>query len=215
MLDFTDLLTMTRRALQASSRLRNMYAETRTRHLIIDEFQDFTPINYELLLLMRGPTHSVTIAVDPNQSIYSWRGASPELVERFRYDFPGAQECGLSMNHRTASSVMRTWREMATNPDMTGLVDDYQRALRPAKKPTGGSSGRRAGRSRIHRNREPHQQADAGGHGTSRRTSQSWCARGDVCRPSARSWTGADSPTTCWERRAGRATRTANRFAQC
>lgn len=132
-LDFTDLLTMTRRALQASSRLRSMYAETRTRHLIIDEFQDFTPINYELLLLMRGPTHSVTIAVDPNQSIYSWRGASPELVERFRYDFAGAQECGLSMNHRTASSVMRTWREMATNPDMSGLVDDYQRALRPAK----------------------------------------------------------------------------------
>ena len=131
-LDFTDLLVKAREALQQDAGLRESYANLRTRHLIIDEFQDLTPIHYEIIKLMRGPTRSLTVAIDPNQSIYQWRGAAPDLLERFRYDHPETRIAGLAINHRTSASVMRAWRRMATNDSMTGLVDDYQRARRPA-----------------------------------------------------------------------------------
>lgn len=130
--DFTDLLVLTRDAFLRNQHLRNTYNNIRSRHLIIDEFQDLTHIQYELVKLMTGPTKSITIATDPNQSIYQWRGASPDLFQRFLYDYPDAQRCGLSINHRTAASVMRTWRRLSQHEQMTGLVDDYQRALRPA-----------------------------------------------------------------------------------
>lgn len=131
-LDFTDLLVMTRDAFRQNSQLRNAYNSIRSRHLIVDEFQDLTHIQYELIRLMTGPTTSITIALDPNQSIYRWRGATPDLYQRFLYDYPEASRCGLSINHRTAASVMRSWRRLCRNDLMTGLVDDYQRALRPS-----------------------------------------------------------------------------------
>ena len=131
-LDFTDLLVKARQALREDGELREAYANSRTRHLIVDEFQDLTPIHYDLLRLMEGPTKSITVAIDPNQSIYQWRGASPDLMERFRFDHPGARISALSINHRTAANVMRAWRNMAKDEAMSGLVDDFQRALRPA-----------------------------------------------------------------------------------
>ena len=132
--DFTDLLVKAREALENDRRLREAYASVRTRHLIVDEFQDLTAIHYEIIRLMTGPTNSLTVALDPNQSIYGWRGAAPDLMDRFRYDYPDVRMCGLTINHRTAASVMRSWRTMAQHEGMTGLVDDYQRALRPANR---------------------------------------------------------------------------------
>ena len=130
--DFTDLLVKGREALENDQRLRTAYASVRTRHLIVDEFQDLTAIHYEIIRLMSGPTQSLTVALDPNQSIYGWRGAAPDLMERFRFDYPNTRMCGLTINHRTTASVMRSWRAMAQHEGMTGLVDDHQRSLRPA-----------------------------------------------------------------------------------
>ena len=131
-LDFTDLLVKAREALTNDRNLRTAYSAIRTRHLIVDEFQDLTALQYNLIKLMAGPTRSVTVAIDPNQSVYQWRGAAPDLLQHFQFDFPNARVCGLSLNHRTSASVMRSWRHMAQHAAMTGLVDDYQRALRPA-----------------------------------------------------------------------------------
>ena len=135
-LDFTDLLVMTRDVFTQNIPLRQAYNSIRSRHLIVDEFQDLTHIQYELIRLMTGPTKSITIALDPNQSIYRWRGATPDIYERFMYDYPNAQVTGLSINHRTSASVMRSWRRLCQNELMTGLVDDFQRSLRrPRSKP--------------------------------------------------------------------------------
>lgn len=133
LLDFTDLLTLAQAALESSPPLRDTYASVRSRHLIIDEFQDLTPLQYRLVRLLTGPTQSVSVALDPNQSIYQWRGANPDLLKRFLYDYPNAELRGLSINHRTSASIMRAWRNMARHPLMTGLVDDYQTALRPGQ----------------------------------------------------------------------------------
>ena len=135
LVDFTDLLVLTREALENNRNLRETYANIRTRHLIVDEFQDLTPLQYRLLRLMTGPTKSVTVALDPNQSIYQWRGADPEMFKRFTYDYNDTQVRGLSINHRTSARIMRAWRTMARNPLMTGLYDDGQTGLRPGGEP--------------------------------------------------------------------------------
>ena len=131
LLDFTDLLTLAKEALENNRNLRETYANIRTRHLIVDEFQDLTPLQYQLIRLMTGPTRSVTVALDPNQSIYQWRGADPDLFKRFIYDYNRPEMRGLSINHRTSARIMRAWRSMARNPLMSGLADDAQTGLRP------------------------------------------------------------------------------------
>ena len=133
LLDFTDLLTLTRDALESDRHLRETYANIRSRHLIVDEFQDLTPLQYQLIRLMTGPTRSVSVALDPNQSIYQWRGADPDLFRRFNFDYHGATVRGLSVNHRTSARIMRAWRAMTQHPLMTGLVDDAQTGLRPGE----------------------------------------------------------------------------------
>lgn len=131
LLDFTDLLVLAKEALEHDRALRQTYANIRSRHLIIDEFQDLTPLQYQLIRLMTGPTKSVTVALDPNQSIYGWRGADPSLYKRFMFDYNNPTLCGLSVNHRTTARIMRGWRAMVANPLMTGLSDDAQTGLRP------------------------------------------------------------------------------------
>ena len=131
LVDFTDLLVYTRDVLAHSKQLREAYNTIRTRNLLVDEFQDLTPLQYHIIKLMVGPTKSIAIALDPNQSIYQWRGASADLMQQFLFDYPDAQRKGLTINHRTCAAVMRSWRHMARSESMTGLIDDYQMSLRP------------------------------------------------------------------------------------
>ena len=131
LLDFTDLLTCARDAFVQNPNLKQAYSNIRSRNLLVDEFQDLTPLNYHLIRLMTGPTRSVSITLDPNQSIYQWRGARSDLMQQFMLDFPDAEKKGLTVNHRTSAAVMRTWRQMANSHDMNGLIDDYQMSLRP------------------------------------------------------------------------------------
>ena len=131
LVDFTDLLVYARDVFVQNPSLRQAYSSIRSRNLLVDEFQDLTPLNYQLIRLMTGPTKSVSIALDPNQSIYQWRGASPDLMQQFLFDYPEAEKKGLTINHRTSAAVMRAWRKMANHGDMNGLIDDYQMSLRP------------------------------------------------------------------------------------
>ena len=131
LVDFNDLLLLTRDVFRQNRNLRDAYNNIRSRNVIIDEFQDHTPLNYEIIKMMIGPTRSITVALDPNQSIYQWRGASSDIIDLFMMDFPDAQRRGLTINHRTSAAVMRTWRNMAKSEQMPGLIDDYQISLRP------------------------------------------------------------------------------------
>ena len=131
LLDFTDLLVVARDVFQQNPSLRQAYNTIRSRNLLVDEFQDLTPLNYQLIRMMVGPTKSISIALDPNQSIYQWRGANTDLVNQFMFDYPDSEKKGLAINHRTSAAVMRSWRRMANHENMAGLIDDHQMSLRP------------------------------------------------------------------------------------
>ena len=86
-----------------------VWNETFTRHLLVDTFQDITPRQYGMLGLLVGPTRSVTIATDPDQSICMEQGARRDLVERFwedhRRDPNRASIHWLLSNHRGSETL--------------------------------------------------------------------------------------------------------------
>lgn len=105
-IDFTDLLLKTYKLLQSNAELRAHY-QSRFRCLLVDEFQDTNTIQYAWLKLFAGETNSVMIVGDDDQSIYGWRGAKIENIQRFSKDFPGAKVIRLEQNYRSTGTILK------------------------------------------------------------------------------------------------------------
>lgn len=105
-IDFTDLLLKTCQVLQKNDELRAHYQQ-RFRCLLVDEFQDTNTIQYTWLKLFAGDQSSVMIVGDDDQSIYGWRGAKIENIQRFSVDFPGAAVVRLEQNYRSTGTILK------------------------------------------------------------------------------------------------------------
>lgn len=105
-IDFADLLLKTYRLMQTNESLRQHY-QARFRCLLVDEFQDTNTIQYAWLKMFAGDSNSVMIVGDDDQSIYGWRGARIENIQRFSKDFPGAQMIRLEQNYRSTGTILK------------------------------------------------------------------------------------------------------------
>lgn len=105
-IDFADLLLKTYKLLSTNTELRTHYQE-RFRCLLVDEFQDTNTIQYAWLKLFAGEHNSVMIVGDDDQSIYGWRGAQIENIQRFSKDFPNAQVIRLEQNYRSTGTILK------------------------------------------------------------------------------------------------------------
>jgi len=79
-----------------------------TRHLLVDEYQDINAAQFGLIrLLSDGQRDGLFVVGDDDQSIYSWRGGSPEYIRRFKDDFsPDARVVPLSESFRCHRHVL-------------------------------------------------------------------------------------------------------------
>ena len=169
-LDLDDLIPTAIRAMEENQQTQAIWSRMRSRHVMVDEFQDITPVQYRLLQLMTGPTRSVTIATDPNQSIYAFRGADSQIMEQFRLDHNDAGMHVLRLNHRSTKTLT----------DMATAITDHDSMPRPAPRLSASPEARGAaphppglrGRERKHgRPRAGHDPgplqrgASLGGHG--------------------------------------------------
>ncbi len=103
--DFDDLLALAIRDLKADAD----YAAAvrwRHRHLYVDEFQDVNPLQFELLRAWRGDSNDVFVVGDPNQAIYGWNGADPNLLSQFAQREPGAIVISLDDNYRSTPQIL-------------------------------------------------------------------------------------------------------------
>lgn len=82
--DFDDLILLTRELLLRHPEVREVL-HRRWRHILVDEFQDTSQIQLDLVRLLT--TNSLFVVGDGDQSIYSWRGASPESMSDFEVAF--------------------------------------------------------------------------------------------------------------------------------
>ncbi|MCP5104367.1 MAG: UvrD-helicase domain-containing protein [bacterium] len=103
--DYEDLVSLPVKLLQSNNALRVKYTE-KFRYVVVDEFQDTNPNQYELIRLIAGKHQNITIVGDDDQAIYSWRGASIRFLFNFEEDFPRTRIIKLEQNYRSTPQVL-------------------------------------------------------------------------------------------------------------
>ncbi len=102
--DFDDLLL---RALELPD--RSFFFHSRgAGHILVDEFQDINEVQYELVRKWGDFSGNIFVIGDPHQSIYGFRGSSPEFFDRFRHDYSDVAEIALNINYRSPSSFVES-----------------------------------------------------------------------------------------------------------
>ncbi len=81
-------------------------AQSRCRHLLVDEFQDLNAAHMLLIRLLCAPAYSCFGVGDDDQVIYGYAGATPEYLIKFGEYFPGAHEYALEINYRCPPQVV-------------------------------------------------------------------------------------------------------------
>lgn len=104
-LDFDDMIYECERLLQEREEIRKRW-QKRFSHILIDEFQDCNPTQYETLKLLSGKPHSIFAVGDDDQSIYGFRGACPDILRRFAEEFH-ASRILLNINYRSRDRIVR------------------------------------------------------------------------------------------------------------
>lgn len=104
-LDFDDLLFQCVRLLKSSAHCRELY-QTRWSFVLIDEYQDTNTAQYVLTRLLVEQHHNLFVVGDPDQSIYSWRGANIHNILNFEKDFDHATVIKLEQNYRSTNHIL-------------------------------------------------------------------------------------------------------------
>ena len=105
-MDFSELLLRSLEVLQQHEDIRAHYQQ-RFRHILVDEFQDTNSIQYSWLKLLAGENNWLMAVGDDDQSIYSWRGAKIENMQRFAQEFPDVKTIRLEQNYRSTSAILQ------------------------------------------------------------------------------------------------------------
>lgn len=103
-LDFDDLLTKASELLDREEVRKHYNAVWKYVH--IDEYQDTNKIQYKIASLLAGQSNNTCVVGDPDQNIYSWRGATLENILRFEKDYPEAAVITLEKNYRSTKNIL-------------------------------------------------------------------------------------------------------------
>lgn len=75
-------------------------------YVMVDEFQDVSPMNYELADILSGYHKNLFIVGDPDQTIYSWRGADIKYILDFDKQYAGTKTIKLNKNYRSTPDIL-------------------------------------------------------------------------------------------------------------
>jgi len=114
--DFAELLLRAHELWLKNPELLAHYQQ-RFQHILVDEFQDTNTIQYAWLRVLAGKRANITIVGDDDQSIYGWRGARIENLQRFEKDFPGARTLRLEQNYRSTGVILKAANTLIANND--------------------------------------------------------------------------------------------------
>lgn len=103
-LDFDDMLFECKKLLESREEVRS-YWQGRFRHILIDEFQDINPVQYQVLRLLAAVPRNIFAVGDDDQSVYGFRGSRPELMKQFTEEYR-AETRLLDVNYRCAKSII-------------------------------------------------------------------------------------------------------------
>ncbi|MCK9169227.1 MAG: UvrD-helicase domain-containing protein [Treponema sp.] len=101
--DFDDLIVLPIKLFHEHPDVLAKYKD-RYKYIMVDEFQDTSHQQYEMMHLLAQD--NVAVVGDDDQSIYSWRGADYQNIVQFEKDFPGVQEIRLEQNYRSTETIL-------------------------------------------------------------------------------------------------------------
>ena len=125
-LDYNDLIKFSLYIFQEHPDIKLKWQQ-RLEYIMIDEFQDIDQLQYELMEVLCGYHKNLFIVGDPDQTIYTWRGANVKYLLEFDQKFPGTQTILMMENYRSTPEILR-----AAN----GLIEKNQLRVRKELLPT-------------------------------------------------------------------------------
>lgn len=122
-LDFDDLLRLPGELFRDFPDVLAYYQE-RWKYMLVDEYQDTNGAQYNFVKRLSGDRCNLFVVGDPDQSIYSWRGANIENILNFEKDFAGATVVRLEQNYRSTNMILE-----AANAVITRNGGRYDKSL--------------------------------------------------------------------------------------
>ncbi|MFT3808105.1 DNA helicase II [Arenimonas sp.] len=120
LVDFAELLLRAHELWLENENLLAHY-QRRFGQILVDEFQDTNAIQYAFIRVLAGDSAQVFVVGDDDQSIYGWRGARVENMQRFLRDYPAAQTIRLEQNYRSSGNILAAANAViAHNPERLG-----------------------------------------------------------------------------------------------
>lgn len=113
-IDFAEILLRTHELLRDNPQVLAHYQQ-RFQAILVDEFQDTNTIQYAWIRLLAGEGATVMAVGDDDQSIYGWRGAKVENIQRFSRDFSHTQVIRLEQNYRSTATILNAANALITN----------------------------------------------------------------------------------------------------
>lgn len=148
-IDFEDVLLAAAGMIEAEPRIAQQVRE-QYRFFVVDEYQDVSPLQHELLRLWVGDRDDLCVVGDVSQTIYSFAGASPDFLLRFASLHDNATVLRLERNYRSTPEIVHTANKLMANqpgaltlraattehsiaPAVTGFDDDQSEAASVAE----------------------------------------------------------------------------------
>ena len=130
-LDYNDLIKFSLYIFSAFPDICRKWQE-RLEYIMIDEFQDIDQLQYDLMEVLCGYHKNLFVVGDPDQTIYTWRGANVKFLLDFDRHFPGTRTILMTENYRSTPEIL------AAANSLIGKNRNRIKKELIARKPSGG-----------------------------------------------------------------------------
>ena len=138
-LDYNDLLKFVLYIFQTNEAIRQKWQE-RLEYIMIDEFQDIDMIQYEMMKALCPYHNNLFVVGDPDQTIYTWRGADIRYLLEFDKKFPGVRTIMMNRNYRSTSEILAAANSLIGKNKGRIKKDLVKGEVSPSRQPASRSS---------------------------------------------------------------------------
>lgn len=107
LLDFDDMIRKTKELFGKQPEVLEKW-RNRFRYFLVDEMQDMSDEQYEVLQMLAAPRNNLYMVGDDDQAIYGFRGANPSIMLGFEQDYPDAERIVLHINYRCRPAILQS-----------------------------------------------------------------------------------------------------------
>lgn len=113
-LDYNDLIKYVLYIFSVNDNIKQKWQQ-RLEYIMIDEYQDIDKLQYQLMKVLCGHHKNLFIVGDPDQTIYTWRGASVKYILDFDKEFPDVQTIMMMDNYRSTPQILSVANSLIAN----------------------------------------------------------------------------------------------------